>query len=129
MHDINNRVDIDQLVRLFYERATVDEVIGHYFTSVVPIDWNHHIPTIVSFWENILFSTGGYKGGMLFKHMHLDQLSAFDTKHFNRWLEIWQQTVDELFEGPHAEEVKFRAASIAMIMQTKLGIYERESKS
>ena len=126
MNDINNREDIDKLVRRFYEQATGDEVIGHYFTSVIPIDWSHHIPTIVSFWENVLFSTGAYKGGMLLKHMNLDQLSAFQTAHFDRWLMIWNETVDTLFLGERANEAKFRAASIAMIMQTKLGIYERE---
>ncbi|GAA4782485.1 hypothetical protein GCM10023231_07690 [Olivibacter ginsenosidimutans] len=126
MSDINNRKDIEQVVRLFYERATIDELIGHYFTSVIPIDWDHHIPTIVSFWENILFSTGAYKGGMLFKHMNLDYLSAFKSVHFDRWLQLWGQTVDQLFRGERAEELKFRANSIAVIMQTKLGVYERE---
>jgi len=128
MGDIGNREDIDKLVRLFYEQATKDELIGHYFTTVIPIDWNHHIPTIVSFWENILFSTGAYKGGMLFKHMNLDYLSAFKTVHFDRWLDIWKETVDKLFEGERATEVKFRATNIAMIMQTKLGVYDRDNK-
>lgn len=127
MNDIATRNDIDKLVRLFYEQATRDELIGDYFTSVIPIDWNHHIFTIVSFWENILFSTGAYKGGMLFKHMNLDHLSRFRTDHFDRWLQLWKQTVDQLFEGERAEELKLRASSIAIIMQTKLGVYDREA--
>jgi len=129
MQDIENRPDIERLVRSFYEKATVDELIGHYFTTVIPIDWNHHIPTLVSFWENILFSTGGYKGGMLFKHMNLNYLSAFRTSHFDQWLKLWQETVDEMFMGARAEEVKFRARSIAVIMQTKLGVYQAEEQN
>ncbi|MEH6304810.1 group III truncated hemoglobin [Olivibacter sp. CPCC 100613] len=122
MNDIQNRADIERLVRLFYERATTDELIGHYFTSVVPINWDEHIPTIVSFWENILFQTGAYKGGMLFKHMNLNYLAAFKPAHFTRWLDLWEDTVNQLFEGVNAEEVKFRAKNIAVIMQRKLDI-------
>lgn len=126
MKDLNSRKDIEQLVRLFYEQATTDELIGHYFTSLVPINWDEHIPTLVSFWENLLFQTGGYKGGMLFKHLHLNHLSRFRTDHFDRWLQLWKQTIDQLFEGERAEELKFRASSIAMIMQTKLGVYDQK---
>src|SRR5690606_26594967 len=128
MNYIQDRRDIEHLVRLFYERATKDTLIGHYFTSVVPINWDEHIPTIVSFWENILFQTGAYKGGMLFKHMNLNYLSAFKPAHFDRWLDIWENTVNELFSGERAEEAKFRANSIAIIMQTKLGVYPPENK-
>ncbi len=127
MEDIHSREDIEQLVRSFYDKATKDSIIGHYFTQVIPIDWSHHIPTIVSFWENMLFKTGAYKGGMLFKHMNLNYLSAFRTEHFDRWLMLWVEAVNELFSGPRAEEVKFRASSIAVIMQTKLGVYGREA--
>lgn len=129
MVDIRNREDIEKLVKSFYERATVDPLIGHYFKDVVTIDWNTHIPVIVSFWENILFKTGGYNGGMMFKHMNLNYLSAFRTSHFDRWLEIWKGTVDELFEGANAEELKFRASSIAVIMQTKIGVYKEDKKN
>lgn len=128
MLDISSREDIERLVRLFYERATKDALIGHYFTRVIPINWDEHIPTIVSFWENILFKTGGYNGGMMYKHMNLNYLSVFKTIHFDRWLEIWKGTVDELFVGANAEEVKFRASSIAVIMQTKIGVYKEDTK-
>lgn len=122
MNDIKDRGDIERLVRLFYERATKDQVIGHYFTAVVSIKWDEHIPTIVSFWGNILFQTGEYKGGMLFKHMNLHFLAQFKPVHFERWLSIWEDTVDELFSGEKAEEAKFRANSIAVIMQHKLRV-------
>lgn len=64
---------------------------------------------------------------MMYKHMNLNYLSAFKTIHFDRWLEIWKATVDEHFEGPRAEEVKFRANSIAIIMQTKMGVYQEDN--
>ena len=45
-----------------------------------------------------------------------------DTEHFQRWLELFKQTVDENFEGEKAREAKEKAESIAMIFQTKLGL-------
>ena len=33
--------------------------------------------------------------------------------HFDRWLELFLETVDENFSGPKAEEAKGRALSIA----------------
>lgn len=124
MNDISNKIDLEKLVKAFYERATKDNLIGHYFTSVVPIDWDRHIPVIVSFWSNILFSSGEYKGGMMYKHMNLNYLSAFEEEHFDRWLALWSEMVDRFFVGPQAEEVKFRAKSIAVIMQAKLGVFK-----
>ncbi|MEY4930734.1 MAG: hypothetical protein RI909_1458, partial [Bacteroidota bacterium] len=50
------------------------------------------------------------------KHMGL----AITAVHFNRWLEIFHQTVDELFAGDKASEVKDRARSIASVWQHKL---------
>jgi hemoglobin len=36
--------------------------------------------------------------------------------HFDRWLQLFHATLDELFEGEIAENAKKRAASIARIM-------------
>ncbi|QNL51204.1 group III truncated hemoglobin [Olivibacter sp. SDN3] len=126
MRDIRNKIDLEKLVKTFYDRATKDDLIGHYFTSVIPIDWDRHIPIIISFWSNILFNSGEYKGGMMYKHMNLNYLSAFEEKHFDRWLALWNDTVDQLFVGPQANEVKYRAKTIAVIMQTKLGVFRGE---
>ena len=37
-------------------------------------------------------------------------------EHFDRWLQLFNQTIDELFEGQIAENARKRAASIARIM-------------
>jgi len=120
MTDIKNRQDIKQLVEAFYEKATKDPLIGHYFTNALVSNWAGHIETIVSFWDNILFQTGTYKGGMLFKHLNVQQETAFRREHFAQWLSLWEETVHQLFEGPFADEAIFRAKSIAGIMEVKL---------
>ena len=43
--------------------------------------------------------------------------------HFNRWVTLFNQNVDDFFEGNIAEEIKLRAESVAYIfLQKKLEI-------
>ena len=58
--DIENREDIDELMREFYAAAMTDEVIGYIFTDVAKLDLDHHLPIIGDFWETMLFQTGSY---------------------------------------------------------------------
>ena len=40
--------------------------------------------------------------------------------HFDRWLALFFENIDELFEGEKAEDVKYRAYSIATIMNNRV---------
>ncbi|MEP7211884.1 MAG: group III truncated hemoglobin [Acidobacteriota bacterium] len=116
MKDIENREDIDALMRLFYERATADESIGFIFTDVAKLDLDHHLPIIGDFWETMLFQSGSYaKHGRnpLQVHAALNEMVELLPEHFRRWLEIFERSVDELFAGERAEFLKMRASAIA----------------
>src|SRR5829696_7398613 len=116
MKDIENREDIDELMRLFYNRAIVDETIGFIFTDVAKLDLDHHLPIIGDFWETMLFQTGAYaKHGRnpLQAHGALSEKEPLTLEHFTRWLEIFTATVDRLFEGDRADFLKLRANAIA----------------
>jgi len=41
-------------------------------------------------------------------------------EHFQKWLLLFTETVDQLFEGEKAELAKQRATSIATVMQIKM---------
>jgi hemoglobin len=115
-HDIENREDIDLLMREFYSEAMVDEVIGYIFTDVAKLDLDHHLPIIGDFWESMLFQTGVYaKHGRnpLQVHAELDEKSPLESEHFDRWLEIFRKKVDENFLGENADYIKQRANAIA----------------
>jgi hemoglobin len=120
MKDITNRMDIEKLMRAFYAKILVDEVIGHYFTEVMHLDLETHIPVLCDFWEGILFQTGNYQGAMFQKHLALDEKSHFEQKHFTRWTDAFIATTNELFAGEKAELAKQRALSISIIMQSKM---------
>lgn len=119
MPDITTRTDLETLMEQFYRKAFADDLIGHYFTEVVKVNLEKHIPVIVDFWESVLFDQGGYQGNVMQVHQHLHQLSAFRDEHFQRWVTLFKQTVDELFAGDASEKLKQRAESIAMVMRLK----------
>ncbi|BFG70615.1 group III truncated hemoglobin [Sediminibacterium sp. KACHI17] len=117
--DIENRDDIEQLMRAFYAKAIPDPVIGHYFTEVIQMDLEKHLPVIIDFWETVLFGIAKYKSNAIAVHQHLHTKSAFEDKHFERWVSLFQATVDDLFEGEKATLAKQRALSIATVMKIK----------
>lgn len=120
MPDIETRTDLEWLMVKFYGKVLPDQVIGHFFTEVVKLDMDKHIPVIVDFWESMILEKGSYQGNVLDVHERLHQLSAFRDEHFERWVTVFKETVDELFAGINAEKMKQRATSIATVMKIKL---------
>lgn len=118
--DIQNRADIENIVNTFYEKVKKDETIGYFFTEVIPVNWENHLPTMYDFWENLLFATGNYEGNPMAKHKGIHRKSALSMAHFQQWIHLFNDTVNELFEGENAELIKQRAQSIATVMQVKI---------
>lgn len=118
--DINGPADIKHLVNEFYDKARTDEVIGFFFDKVIDVDWDTHLPAMCAFWENVIFSTGNYQGNPMETHRHVHNLYTTTPAHFNRWLNLFTGTVDDLFEGENAELVKQRAIGIANVMLSKI---------
>jgi len=111
--DIESRVDLELLVNRFYNKVNQDELLAPVFSHV---DWPHHLPVMYNFWSSMLLGDQSYQGNPFQKHIHL----AIDSSHFNRWLELFTETVDENFTGLKADEAKRRAKSIAGVFQYKM---------
>jgi len=120
MKDIQTRADIDLLIRTFYRRIMDDAEIGYFFTEVVHLDLEHHIPKIADFWETTLFHQAKYKGNPITPHVAMHKKSPMTKAHFDRWVAVFCQTTDELFSGAIAEMAKQRALSIATVMFIKI---------
>ena len=130
MQDIESRSDIDHLMRVFYEQALADHVIGYIFTDVAKLDLEHHLPIIGDFWETMLFQSGDYaKYGRnpLDVHKTLHLRSAIRPEHFERWLKIFNESVDAEFAGDRADFLKMRANAIAGRMQAFLNATDSAS--
>jgi hemoglobin len=117
--DIKNRSDIEKLINAFYDKIKIDSKIGYFFNDVAKVNWEKHLPRMYDFWENVIFSTGDFVGNPMAKHKELHQKSTMTEAHFQHWNALFNETVDELFIGEKAEEIKQRAANIAMAMMYK----------
>jgi len=117
--DLENREDIRLLIDSFYTRVRKDELIGPIFNEVAKVDWEHHLPIMYDFWEGVLFQAGNYTGNPMRVHKQLHALFPLEQAHFDRWLQIFRETLDEHFEGPVAERARQRALSIATMIRIK----------
>lgn len=115
-HDIQSDEDVILMVNSFYSRVNEDELLSYVFNDFSHVDWEHHLPIMYRFWSSLIFGSGTYKGNPFAKHIPL----PIDKKHFNRWLALFEQNIDEHFEGEVANHTKLRAQSIAHIFQNKL---------
>lgn len=116
--DIENIDDIKVLVNSFYEKVNLDELLSPVFNKIAKTDWEHHLPKMYSFWGSLLLDTVGYSGQPFDKHA---QHSAhIHPEHFERWIKLFNETIDEHFEGEKAKLAKTRAQSIGAIFQYKL---------
>jgi hemoglobin len=115
--DITERKELELLIDRFYEKVKTDTVIGPFFGHV---NWERHLPVMYDFWENTLFYTGGYNGNPLKSHKALHARCPLNAAHFERWLELFMSTVDEMYEGEKAELAKQRALSISTVMRIKI---------
>ena len=115
--DITGRNEIAVLVNTFYEKVKKDKILSVMF---VDVHWDNHLPVMYDFWENVIFHTGNYSGNPMVKHHMVHQKNPLSKEHFEKWLLLFEETVDELFAGPNAISIKERARSIASIMEMKI---------
>lgn len=129
--DLQNRQEIELMVRSFYDRLLADELMGPYFAESKHFDLEQHLPRMFDYWENVLFHTGHYTGNPLALHVQMHRKQPMSEQLFLRWLSIFYRTIDTLFVGEMAEQLKFRARNIGFIMQMHVlncqptdGVYE-----
>lgn len=114
--EIKSRKEIIKLVDSFYDKVNRDELLSPVFNDFSRVDWEKHLPVMYNFWCSMLLGEMSYKGAPFQKHIPL----PISKPHFDRWLYLFNETVDELFAGTLAEEAKNRAANIAKIFELKL---------
>ena len=118
--DLQNRSDVERLVRAFYASAFEDTLIGPIFTQVARMDLEHHLPIMCDFWETVLFRAGLYRRNALELHRALHIRHTLGAEHFERWLALWVATVDDCFAGEKAELAKLQAGRIAGSIHRRL---------
>jgi len=125
MSDIQNQDDLYLLVDQFYKKLLSDDSISYIFTDVVKIKIEEHLPVLVTFWSQGILGTGGYTRNLTQIHLDIDAKEHLTPELFNIWLNHFNTTVDELFKGAKAEQIKTQALSISTIMQIKISQNKR----
>ncbi|MGM0636013.1 MAG: group III truncated hemoglobin [Bacteroidota bacterium] len=127
-NDLRNRADVSKLVTSFYDKVRLNEEIGPFFNEMIS-EWDEHLEKLIDFWESNLFFVGKYKGNPMRAHLAVD--SNFDhqiqQKHFGVWLNLWFETIDELFEGELANRAKNNARNMASHLFMKMYVNRKKS--
>jgi hemoglobin len=113
--DLATRGEVEQLVRTFYRAAAMDDLLGPVFAAA-HVDWPEHLAKVADFWMWQLLGVRGYEGNPLLAHRPAHAATPFTDAHFARWLGLFTETVDELFEGPTADLAKGRAAKMVQAL-------------
>lgn len=114
---------IKELVDTFYGKVRQDRQLAPIFNGTIGEDWSQwetHLQTMYAFWSSVMLTSGRYHGTPMSKHL---ALPAFDQALFDRWLELFAETADELHTPALAEEYKFRSRSIAENLKQGLAFY------
>ncbi|MFN8155218.1 MAG: group III truncated hemoglobin [Bacteroidia bacterium] len=114
--DITSPEDIRYFVNTFYDRVRADDHLGDIFNGKIGDRWQVHLEKMYSFWQSLLFGDRSYNGRPFPPHMDL----PVGREHFMRWVLLFEEVINENYEGPVAEEAKLRANTIAGIFQSKL---------
>lgn len=112
--------DIKTLVDTFYGKVRKDELIGPIFDERIHDRWPQHLEKMYTFWQTILLEERTYFGSPFPPHANLP---IFDN-HFKRWMELFTQTIDELFIGHIAEDAKWRAGKMAELFESKIEYFK-----
>jgi hemoglobin len=127
--DIVDRNDIERLVRNFYRDAAMDDLLGPVFEAA-RVSWNAHIATLIDFWSWQLLGEPGYAGHPLRAHEPVHARTPLSNSHYERWVELFCETVDASFQGPRSEIAKGRGRKMAAAMERLLaGVSENGSAS
>lgn len=122
--DLDNQDEIELMIRQFYGDVNLDPVIGPVFNDVAKVDWDLHIPKLVAFWSRALLGIQGYSGNPYAKHAAANAISPLKAAHFERWLSLFERTLDSRWSGPKTEQARALANKVANVHATQLGVPE-----
>ncbi|PKG43831.1 group III truncated hemoglobin [Psychroflexus sp. MES1-P1E] len=116
MNTINDRKDVNILVNRFYAKIRKDGLLGPIFNAHISEEqWPEHLIKLTGFWETNLLGVSKFKGNPSSKHIKIDANLGhkIEQDHFGRWLKLWFETIDELYNGELAIRAKESARKMA----------------
>jgi hemoglobin len=106
---IESVADIELLVRRFYQAVIPDPLLLGPIFEATGVDRSVHVPKLIDFWAGRLLGLPRYEGNPVGAHQPVLDRCPFGASELSRWLELSEETVDELFGGDVAVVAKQRA--------------------
>ncbi len=114
MEDIRDRADLAALVRDFYGRTFEDPLLGPIFHA--HMDLETHLPIVTDFWATTLLRERSYTRRVIPRHQEINGLYPLEPEHFERWLQLWWETIDDHADGHVADLAKRQGMRMAAAM-------------
>lgn len=108
---------IETIVRTFYNRVRADSLLGPIFEKHIQ-HWEPHLQNMFAFWSAIMLHTRRYNGRPMPKHVAL----PIDAEYFDRWLQIFNNTVEQLCVKEDALLFMEKAKQIAFSLEKGLAV-------
>jgi hemoglobin len=124
MRELENLEDIKLMVDTFYTKVRANEVLGPIFNNVIQNQWEAHLEKMYRFWQTVLLEEHTYFGSPFAPHAKL----PVQESHFETWVKLFQNTVDENFHGENAEKAKLHGRRMAQVFNYKID-YLRNKES
>lgn len=121
--DIISLPDIKILVDTFYRKIREEDLLGPIFNRILQDKWPSHLEKMYRFWQTVLLEEHTYTGSPFVPHAKLQ----IEKLHFDTWLKIWYNNIDEHFEGKKAEEAKWRGEKMAEMFLYKIMYYQNNT--
>lgn len=118
--EIITLADIKILVDSFYEKIREDDLLKDIFNEIIKDNWAIHLEKMYRFWQTVLLGEHTYVGSPFAPHANLPITKV----HFEQWLRLFYQTVEEHFKGEKATEAKWRAEKMAVMFLSKIQLYK-----
>ncbi|TPJ38236.1 group III truncated hemoglobin [Mesorhizobium sp. B2-6-5] len=114
---------VRQLVDSFYGKIRADADLEPIFERVVAGDWETHLAKMYDFWSSVMLTTGRYKGNPVAVHQRIEGL---EIGFFDRWLDLFGESCDELLDEETAGLFWLKAVRIAESL--KLAVFYRPDR-
>ncbi len=112
------------MVDRFYSKILKDDLLADFFIErlgdeMITDEWQSHLTLLTDFWASITLGDTSYNSQPVKPHMHMEGLNR---EAFERWLELFFETVQKLYTEETANIFKKRSEMIANNFMRLLGI-------
>ncbi len=117
--DIQNIEDVKQLVNTFYGKVREDDLLADIFNGIIQDRWEQHLEKMYRFWQTVLLEEHTYFGSPFLPHARM----PVSAEHFERWVHLFNETVNDLFDGEKAARAKWQGQRMAEMFLHKIEYY------